>query len=222
MSGRATGFTGGIPEHYDRYLGPVFFTDADDIAQRVVASAPARVLELAAGTGIVTRRLRDRLPVSTHLTATDLNPPMLAIAQTKFRPDEQVDLQQADATALPFPNGAFDAVVCQFGVMFFPDKDKSYREVNRVLAPTGHYVFSVWDRYDGRRYNRLGMIADNVTGNFFPVDPPQFYRIPAGYYKIDPIKDSLAEAGFTNFKFSVLSREKEVADIEFFARGHLD
>ena len=141
MSGHAADFTGGIPEHYDRYLGPVLFTDyADDIAQRVAISAPARVLELAAGTGIVTRRLRDRLPVGTHLTATDLNPPMLAMASTKIRPGEQVDFQQADATALPFPDGTFDAVVCQFGVMFFPDKNKSYREVHRVLVPHGRYL----------------------------------------------------------------------------------
>jgi ubiquinone/menaquinone biosynthesis C-methylase UbiE len=119
------------------------------MAQRAAVSAPSRVLELAAGTGIVTRQLRDQLPVGTHLTATDLNPPMLALARAKFQPGEQVDFRQVDATILPFPDGTFDAVVCQFGVMFFPDKDKSYREVHRVLALGGRYLFNVWDASRG-------------------------------------------------------------------------
>jgi SAM-dependent methyltransferase len=101
----------------------------------------------------------------------------------QFRVGEQIDFQPADATAIPFSDGAFDTVVCQFGVMFFADKDKSYREVHRVLDHGGRYVFSVWDRY-----GRHGRIADEIVGRFFPVDPPQFYRTPSSYYKIDPIK----------------------------------
>ena len=146
MNGDAAGYIGSIPQHYDRSLGPLIFADyAVDISHRVAACNPARVLETAAGTGIVTRRLRDVLPVSVRLTATDLNPPMLEIARTKFRAGEQVDFQPADATELPFADGSFDAVVCQFGVMFFPDKDKSYREVYRVLTHGGHYMFNIWD-----------------------------------------------------------------------------
>ena len=138
MSDRATNFTGRIPQFYDHGLGPVFFTDfADDIARRAATLAPTRVLELAAGTGIVTRRLRDFLPREAHLIATDLNPPMLEVARQKFRPDEAVEFQPADATALPFPDASFDAVVCQFGVMFFPDKDKGHREARRVLVSGG-------------------------------------------------------------------------------------
>ena len=72
---------------------------------------------------------------------------MLEIARAKFQPNEKVDFRPADATTLPFPDGSFDAVVCQFGVMFFPDKDKSYREIHRVLAPGGHYLFNVWDSH---------------------------------------------------------------------------
>jgi ubiquinone/menaquinone biosynthesis C-methylase UbiE len=108
----------------------VLFADyAADIAQWTAAAGPARVLELAAGTGIATRQLRNRSPTGAGITATDLNLPMLAVARTKFQPEEQVDFCPADATALPFPDNAFDAVVGQFGVMFFPDKDKSFREV---------------------------------------------------------------------------------------------
>jgi ubiquinone/menaquinone biosynthesis C-methylase UbiE len=214
MSGHAADFSGGIPEHYDRHLGSVLFADyADDIAQRVAISAPARVLELAAGTGIVTRRLRDRLPVGTHLTATDLNPPMLAMASAKFQPGEQVDFQQADATALPFPDGAFDAVVCQFGIMFFSDKDKSYREVHRVLAPNGRYLFNVWNPSRGLHP------TTEVVSSFFPSDPPQFYKVPFSYYRLDPIKESLEAAGFIDLRIAVITIEKEILDAGSFARG---
>ena len=142
MSDRAADFTGSIPTFYDHGLGPVFFTDfAEDIARRAAESAPMRVLETAAGTGIVTRRLRDLLPREAHLIATDLNPPMLEVARQKFRPDEAVEFQPADAAALPFPDASFDTIVCQFGVMFFPDKDKGYREAHRVLVGGGRYLF---------------------------------------------------------------------------------
>ena len=93
-SNDAAAFTGSIPEHYDRNLGPILFVDyAEDIARRTAASGPGRVLETAAGTGIVTRKLRDALPAGTHLTATDLNAPMIEVARAKFRAGEQVELQ---------------------------------------------------------------------------------------------------------------------------------
>ena len=138
MASNAASFVGNIPDHYDRGLGPVVFIDyAADIARRVGARPVSRVLETAAGTGIVTRQLRDVLPSNAQLTATDLNPPMVEVARRKFQSSEKLDLRAADAMALPFPDGAFDAVVCQFGVMFFPDKAKSCQEVYRVLAPGG-------------------------------------------------------------------------------------
>jgi ubiquinone/menaquinone biosynthesis C-methylase UbiE len=212
----AARFVGSIPQHYDQSLGPLIFADyAADIAQRVAACSPARVLETAAGTGIVTRRLRDVLPAGVSLTATDLFPPMLDIARAKFRPGEQVEFQPADATALPFPDGSFDAVVCQFGVMFFPDKDKSYREVHRVLAPGGRYLFSVWDSH---QYNSFGRIANEVVGRFFPADPPQFQSAPFSY-RFDPIKESLIEAGFTDIDVAVVRLEKELPDAAILARG---
>src|SRR5229473_2520819 len=134
---------------------------------------------------------------------------MLDIARTKFRSGEQVEFQPADAMALPFADGSFDAVVCQFGVMFFPDKAKSCSEVLRVLAPGGRYVFSVWDSH---RYNPFGRLAHQVAGSFFPSDPPQFYRVPFSCHQIDPIKELLIEAGFTGIDAAVVSLDKEVPD----------
>jgi SAM-dependent methyltransferase len=217
MSDRAVDFTGSIPTFYDHGLGPVFFTDfADDIARRAAATVPLRVLELAAGTGIVTRRLRDALPREAHLTATDLNPPMLEVASGKFRPDETVDFQPADAMALPFPDASFDSVVCQFGVMFFPDKDNGYREAHRVLVSGGRYLFSVWDSH---RHNPIGRLITETLAGFFPEDPPQFYQVPFGYHRIDPIKDSLDDAGFSDLTIVVLSLNKLVPDVVTHARA---
>jgi SAM-dependent methyltransferase len=216
MTGNAAGFTGNIPEHYDLGLGPVLFTEyAADIARRAAAHAPERVLETAAGTGIVTRRLRDALP-GAQIIATDLNPPMLERAAAKFKPGEAIEFRPADATALPFADASFDAVVCQFGVMFYPDKDKSYREACRVLAPGGRYLFNVWDSH---RHNPFGRIAHGVATNFFPVDPPQFYQVPFGYHQIDPIKESLLAAGFADLAIAVVRVEKPIPDLASAARG---
>ena len=137
MTSNAASFVGNIPHHYDGDLGPVIFVDyAADMARRVGARPVSRVLETAAGTGIVSRQLRDVLPANAQLTATDLNPPMVEVARTKFQSSEKVDLRSADAMALPFKDGAFDAVVCQFGVMFFPDRAKSYQTIGYSL-PVG-------------------------------------------------------------------------------------
>jgi len=124
-----TRFVGSIPEHYDQGLGPVIFArPADLVATRVASFEPSRVLETAAGTGIVTRRLRDLLPAAAEIVATDLNPAMLDVSRRKFQPGEAVTFQATDAIALPFADEEFDALVCQFGVMFFPDKEKAYRK----------------------------------------------------------------------------------------------
>jgi ubiquinone/menaquinone biosynthesis C-methylase UbiE len=216
MSDGAAVFTGNIPEEYDRGLGPVIFSDyATVMANLVAALRPDRVLEVAAGTGIVTRSLRDHLPPGCSLIATDLNPPMLDVARTKFRSDELVKFQQADALDLPFANEAFDAVVCQFGMMFFPDKAKAYQQAARVLAPGGRYLFSVWDSHD---YNAFGRITHEVCSKFFPADPPRFYCVPFSYSAIDPIKKSLADAGFSHIGIDVVPSTKQ-ADLSAFARG---
>src|ERR1700730_6670770 len=217
MSDNSAGFIGNIPQYYDRGLGPMIFADyAAEMAQRVAAGNPARVLETAAGTGIVTRKLRDALPAGTHITATALNPPMREVARARSRAGERVEFQPADAVALPFADGSFDAVVCQFGLMFFPDKAKSFAEVRRVLAPGGRYALSVWDSH---RYNPFGRITHEIAGRFFPADPPQFYSVPFSCHQIDPIKESLIAAGFGELSIAIVRLEKDLPDAAIFARG---
>ncbi|HEY8124245.1 MAG TPA: class I SAM-dependent methyltransferase [Methylocystis sp.] len=215
MTSDAARFVGDIPIFYDLGLGPVIFEDyAADIAQRTAASAPMDLLETAAGTGIVTRKLRDSLAPSAKLTATDLNEPMLEIARTKFGAAEQVTFQTADATALAFADNAFDAIVCQFGLMFFPDKDRAHREARRTLRPGGRYLFSVWD---APRYNPFPRLGLEVIERFFPGDPPPFLAFSCA--EIDLIKESLLGAGFADITISIRSRVKEVTDLTSFARG---
>jgi SAM-dependent methyltransferase len=217
MSNDSASFVGSIPQYYDQGLGPVIFADyAADMAQRAAASEPARVLETAAGTGIVTRKLRDALPVDARLTATDLNPPMLEIARAKLRAGEQIEFQPADAMALPFTDASFEAVVCQFGLMFFPDKPKSFSEAFRVLVPGGRYLFSVWDSH---RHNPFGRITHEIVGRFFPADPPQFYNVPFSCHQIDPLKELLIAAGFGDINVAVLGLQRAIPDVANFARA---
>jgi SAM-dependent methyltransferase len=216
MSTEHTQFTHNIPLAYDRGLGPVIFHDyAEHTARHVAKLAPRRVLETCAGTGIVTRQLRDMLPASTPIVVTDLNTPMLDVARTKFRSDEAVEFQSADAMALPFPDQSFDMLVCQFGMMFFSDKAKAYREAYRILAPGGHYVFSVWDG----SVRGAPLATDDVMRGLFPVNPPQFYRVTATYNRIDPIKEAVTEAGFTGLRVEVVTRQTKVSDVAGFAHA---
>jgi SAM-dependent methyltransferase len=217
MINQAARFVGDIPANYDSGLGPHLFVDyAADLVRRAAAAKPHRVLEIAAGTGIVTRMLRDALPESTHLVASDLNQPMLEIARKKFHADDKVEFQRADATALPFGDRAFDILVCQFGVMFFPDKDKSYREAYRVLAPGGRYHFNVWDSFE---FNPFARISHETVGLFFERDPPTFYTVPFGYHRIDAIKGSLIGAGFEDISVHILKIDKIVPQAQRLAQG---
>jgi len=187
-------FSGSIPELYNTVLVPLIFESyARDLAARVAALEPRRVLETAAGTGVVTRALSAALPAADYV-ATDLNQAMLDHAAARHPGHHRVQWGQADALALPFDDASFDAVVCQFGVMFFPDKVKGYREARRVLAPGGAFLFSVWDRISE---NEFADVITEAMAQMFPDDPPRFLaRTPHGHYDVDRIRDELKTAGF--------------------------
>ncbi len=197
-------FAGSIPELYDTYLVPMIFEAyADDLAGRVAALEPGNVLETAAGSGVVTRALAARLDPAARYVVTDLNQPMLDLAVSRQGPDERITWQQADALNLPFDDASFDAVVCQFGVMFFPDKIAGYTEARRVLKPGGRFLFSVWDHIG---VNEFSDIVTQEAASVFPEDPPQFLaRTPHGYHDVGTIREELASADFTDISVTTLT-----------------
>ncbi|ABI65526.1 Methyltransferase type 11 [Maricaulis maris MCS10] len=210
-------FEGDIPAAYDRYLGPVLFDHhAGDLAGRVPVSAGSHLLELAAGTGILTEKLLARLPDGARLEATDLNGDMLTIARQRTGDPDAVTFNTADASALDYPDAEFDAITCQFGVMFFPDKVAAYREARRVLKPGGRYVFNVWGSW---ATNPFAEIADGVVAPLIGKDEPSFYAVPYSYHDAGTIEADLRAAGFTDIRIDILSRVHSKADLEAFAHG---
>lgn len=189
-------FAGSIPQIYDNYLVPLIFeTYAADLARRVADPSPASVLETAAGSGVVTRALAPLLGKDARFVVTDLNQPMLDHAAKIQKPDQRIEWRQADALDLPFDNGSFDAVCCQFGVMFFPDRIRGYSEALRVLAPGGRFAFNVWDRIEE---NEFALAVTEAAALVFPGDPPKFLaRTPHGYHDTALIVRELRQAGFT-------------------------
>ena len=193
--GSDTLFVGSIPELYDTLVVPLIFQPyADDMARRVAVLAPLRVLETAAGTGVVTRAMARALPAHVAIVATDLNQPMLNRAAV-VGAGRDVHWQQADAMQLPFDDASFDAVVCQFGAMFFPDKAHAFAQARRVLRPGGTLLFNVWDRLED---NELADLATATLAGLFPADPPRFMaRTPHGWFDTAVIAREVASAGFT-------------------------
>jgi len=210
-------FTASIPANYDRYLGPVIFDPyARDLAQRIRRSVPGHILETACGSGIATRRLLETLQPDAGLIATDLNPAMLDHARAAIGDDPRVSWEVADMCSLNFESASFDAVVCQFGIMFAPDKAAAFREAHRVLRPGGQFLFNVWDTIDK---NRFALIANETITGFFPADPPTFYQTPFGFQDRPLIRKMLESAGFSQINDVVVSTRSQSPSADELARG---
>ncbi|MBV9569081.1 MAG: methyltransferase domain-containing protein [Hyphomicrobiales bacterium] len=210
MAQNDVAFTGSIPQLYDEHMGALLFAPyANDLAKRLSNISAGELLETAAGTGIVTRALATTLAPTVRITATDLNQPMLDYAVEKPGVGRVV-FRQADAQALPFSDDNFDAVVCQFGVMFFPDKVQGFREARRVLKPGGRLVFSVWDRIDA-----VPVIETSVAAlrRRHPQHPSWFMeRVPCGYHDEKKIRADLKAAGFTDCVIEKVALEGHAPD----------
>lgn len=215
-------FSGSIPETYHRLLGPLLFEGyARDIAARLAAAklpASPRILELACGTGIVTRALLGALPASATLLATDVSQPMIDQARRNVPADPRLSFQPADGCTLPFPDSSFDAIVCQYGVMFFPDKVKAMREARRVLRPRGVYLFNVWDGLDA---NPIPGTINRTLEQTFPGNPPRFLHTPYGWGDRAQIERTVRDGGFADVRTDHLVLPSEAPDAAAAATGFL-
>lgn len=211
-------FKGSIPDLYDQHLGPMIFAPyAEDLASRLADLRNGNLLETAAGTGIVTRALASFLPEQVLIEATDLNQPMLDHAATRLS-SGRVVWRQADAQMLPYPDAMFDAVVCQFGVMFFPDKRRAFAEAYRVLKPGGRFLFSVWDRIER---NEFADIVVQSVARLFPNDPPMFLaRTPHGHFDTSVLEVQLREVGFSTVTSETVTRISRSPDARSVAVGY--
>ena len=187
-------FSGSIPEYYDSCLGPAWLEAfAMDLAQRLAPKPPGDVLEIACGTGQVTRQLRERLDPAVRLVATDLSKAMLDYAREKLSDRKGIEWREADAVNLPFRDGEFGAVVCAFGVMFVPDKEAAFREACRVLDEGGVLLFNVWDRIE--EISHAAVLAEVIEG-LFPGDDEMRFRTPYEMHDPQLLRQMLAQAGF--------------------------
>ena len=191
-------FAGSIPHYYDSCFGPAYL-DAIllDLAQRLPAKPPGDVLEIACGTGLLTRRVRERLDPTVRLVATDLSIAMLDYARAKLGTSNNLEWREADVAKLPFRAGAFGALVCSFGLMFAPDKSVAFSEAHRVLKKGGILLFNVWDRIEENPH----ILANaKVVEGLFPGDQEMRFRIPYEMYDLALLRGLLAKAQFGDVK----------------------
>ena len=216
MPATDTVFAGSIPAIYDRLMVPLLFEPyAADVAEHARQFAPRDILETAAGTGAVTAALHQALP-DARIVATDLNPAMLDIAAERIRSDK-VRFQAADAQDLPFEDQNFDLVVCQFGVMFYPDKIDANREAFRILRPGGRYLLVIWDSIEKNLGSQA--VSDAVAAEF-PHDPPAFFaRVPHGYANLETVTADLMAAGFDDLEFETITHRARASSARDVATG---
>ncbi len=202
-------FTTDVARFYEATLVPLIFRPyARDLADRTKDLTPSAVLEVACGTGVVTRALAESLPDDCDIVATDLNDAMVAHGQ-HVGTARSVTWRQADVIDLPFPADTFDVVVCQFSVMFFPDRVAAYREIRRVLRPGGTFLFNVWNSIE---QNEFADVVTKAVGTLYPADPPIFLaRTPHGHGAPEEIESDLKAAGFVTCAL-VQKEEISVAD----------
>lgn len=209
-------FSGNIPVNYDHYLGPLFFEPfALAISERVCQPTSLKVLELASGTGRLTKHLEQQLDSTSTIYASDINPAMVAFGKAKTKASK-VSWMEIDAVSLPFPDQQFDCVVVQFGVMFYSDKLQAFREAYRVLKPGGRFIFSCWDHISN---NKAANITNEALKKFFPVNTPAFYSVPFSYFDLQQVMADLTVSGFNQHSAETLKLEGFAHSAEDAATG---
>ncbi len=217
----ATAFAGSVPKTYHAHLVPLIFEDyARDLVARLGPCGGQRILELACGTGVVTREIARAMPSDATLIATDINEAMIEVARPYVGADARVKFQKVDACELPFADASFDAIVCQYGVMFFPDRVKAMREARRVLVPGGRYLFNVWDSLE---HNPIPRAVHETVAAIFPENPPMFLaKMPYGWSDRGEIERVVRAGGFANCTIETVGFPCVAPTAEDAARGFIE
>ena len=211
-------FSDSVSQAYQKYMVPLIFESyAIDLATRVSRQNPGSILEVAAGTGVVTKQIASRLRPDARFTVTDLNQSMLNVAMQNIH-DNRIQWQQCDALSLPFDERGFDSVVCQFGAMFFPDHVRGYKEAHRVLKPNGRFYFNVWGKISE---NYFAQEVERALEKYFPNDPPKFMsRTPHGYFDEKRIGGELEAAGFSEIEMETINFTSKAPSPEYVATAY--
>lgn len=196
-------FTGSIPQHYDDHLGPMFFEPyAQDVGKLIGTSTINDALEIACGTGRVTRHLRNALPSTSRLIASDMSEDMLTVAQNKLA-GLNIEWKIVDAQNLPFHDNSFDLVVCYFGYMFAPDKDKAFAEAFRVLRKGGRLLMATWDKLES---SGISNVFRTTLKHYLGDTLPETYKAPYSMHDPELIISMLKNAGFSNVESQKVAR----------------
>lgn len=213
-------FSGSVPRTYHDQLGPLlFYGYAEDVAERLRLGPGDRVLELAAGTGIVTGRILRRMGADARMVVTDLSEAMLEVARREVGSDPRLEFRACDACELAFPDASFDRIACQFGYMFFPDQARAMREARRVLRPGGRYVYNVWGSLEG---SPIPDAIERTLADLFPASPPRFLgRMPYAAYEASGLERFAREAGFASVNVDTLELPSEAPTAAQAARAFM-
>lgn len=197
-------YSGTIPEYYDQYLDSLLLKPyAIKMAGEIEKLGPESILELSAGTGILTEALIDQMPVTTKMLVTDINPEMMDLAKSKLWSYQNISWQLADAMNLPYSDNTFDAVLSQFGVMFYQNRHQVYRKIKEILKPGGTFIFNTWGSIHD---NSIIELTERVLKRVFPFDTPNFLHIPFGYHRYEQIIPDLSIAGFSTFTINTVKQ----------------
>lgn len=215
ISSAAFSFSGSIPRHYDQYLGPMFFEPyAIDVSKRIDSSLVHFALEIACGTGRVTRHLRNVISPNAKLIASDLSPDMLAVAKEKLQ-GLDIEWRIVDAQELSFDDNALDLVICCFGYMFVPDKTKAFAEAYRVLKPGGMFLFTTWDKLEN---NAMSFVSRTIAKAYLEDPLPEAYNLAFSMNDEVMIRKLVTDAGFSKIaiekvkKISVCPSAKQATE----------
>ena len=196
-------FSGSIPKHYEQYTGPMFFEPyAIEVCKRIDFPSIQFALELASGTGRVTRHLREHIPVTSKLVASDISPDMLAVAKEKLKTFD-IDWRIIDAQQLPFADNSINLLVCCFGYMFVADKSKAFAEAYRVLRPGGMLLFATWDKLE---LNGASHVYRKAAKKYLQDPLPESYNLPFSMNDESLIKSMLQGTGFSRISIERVSK----------------